>query len=187
MARREGSDPAVHDRRGRDLRRDSRLQAATGPHRTAPPASSPGCGNGCCLLRSGSARRAGRSRRPSTSTSTCGACGCPNREPSARSSTCCNRSRPPGFDRARPLWEFTLIEGLTGADGTERSAFAMKVHHSVTDGVGGMALLAQLVDLTPDATQPVGRHACEPGAGIHGRSSDWSATRSCIRRAGCWA
>src|SRR5580765_7224360 len=60
-----------------------------------------------------------------------------------------------GFDRARPLWEFTLIEGLTGADGTERSAFAMKVHHSVTDGVGGMALLAQLVDLTPDATQPV--------------------------------
>ena len=46
------------------------------------------------------------------------------------------------FDRARPLWEFTLIEGLVGADGTERAAFAMKVHHSVTDGVGGMALLA---------------------------------------------
>ena len=52
-----------------------------------------------------------------------------------------------GFDRARPLWEFTLIEGLYDADGTERAAFAMKVHHSVTDGVGGMALLALLVDL----------------------------------------
>jgi diacylglycerol O-acyltransferase len=58
-----------------------------------------------------------------------------------------------GFDRARPLWEFTLIEGLTGADGVERSAFAMKVHHSVTDGIGGMALLAQLVDLTADPSE----------------------------------
>lgn len=61
-----------------------------------------------------------------------------------------------GFDRARPLWEFTLIEGLIGADGTERAAFAMKVHHSVTDGVGGMALLAHLIDLTPDAAEPTG-------------------------------
>ena len=30
------------------------------------------------------------------------------------------------FDRARPLWEFTLFEGLDGPDG-ERAAFAMKV------------------------------------------------------------
>ena len=59
-----------------------------------------------------------------------------------------------GFDRARPLWEFTLIEGLYDADGTERAAFAMKVHHSVTDGVGGMSLLALLVDLTVDADEP---------------------------------
>ena len=59
-----------------------------------------------------------------------------------------------GFDRARPLWEFTLIEGLHDADGTERAAFAMKVHHSVTDGVGGMALLALLVDLSADAPEP---------------------------------
>ena len=59
-----------------------------------------------------------------------------------------------GFDRARPLWEFTLIEGLYDADGTERAAFAMKVHHAVTDGVGGMALLALLVDLTADADEP---------------------------------
>jgi diacylglycerol O-acyltransferase / wax synthase len=59
-----------------------------------------------------------------------------------------------GFDRARPLWEFTLIEGLYDADGTERAAFAMKVHHTVTDGVGGMALLALLVDLSADALEP---------------------------------
>jgi WS/DGAT/MGAT family acyltransferase len=47
------------------------------------------------------------------------------------------------FDRARPLWEFTLFEGLEG----DRAALAMKVHHSITDGVGGMALLTELVDL----------------------------------------
>jgi len=50
------------------------------------------------------------------------------------------------FDRARPLWEFTLFEGLEG----DRAALAMKVHHSITDGVGGMALLTELVDLERD-------------------------------------
>ncbi len=57
------------------------------------------------------------------------------------------------FDRARPLWEFTLIEGLDGPDG-ERAAFAMKVHHSVTDGVGGMDLLTHMVDVARDAVEP---------------------------------
>ncbi len=57
-----------------------------------------------------------------------------------------------GFDRARPLWEFTLFEGLAGPDG-EQAAFAMKVHHSVTDGVGGMELLAHFVDFTADASE----------------------------------
>jgi diacylglycerol O-acyltransferase / wax synthase len=57
------------------------------------------------------------------------------------------------FDRARPLWEFVLIEGLDGPDG-ERAALAMKVHHSVTDGVGGMDLLTHLIDLTRDSAQP---------------------------------
>jgi WS/DGAT/MGAT family acyltransferase len=57
------------------------------------------------------------------------------------------------FDRARPLWEFTLIEGLDGPDG-ERAAFAMKVHHSVTDGVGGMDLLTHMIDLARDAVEP---------------------------------
>ena len=56
------------------------------------------------------------------------------------------------FDRARPLWEFTLFEGLDGPDGG-RAAFAMKVHHSVTDGVGGIALLSHFVDLVPDAAE----------------------------------
>jgi WS/DGAT/MGAT family acyltransferase len=54
------------------------------------------------------------------------------------------------FDRARPLWEFTIVEGLTGG----RAAVVMKVHHSVTDGVGGIDLLSQLVDTERDADEP---------------------------------
>ncbi len=34
------------------------------------------------------------------------------------------------FDRARPLWQFVLIEGM--ADG--RGAMLQKIHHTITDG-----------------------------------------------------
>ena len=40
------------------------------------------------------------------------------------------------FDRDRPLWEFTLVEGL--ADG--RAALIQKIHHSLTDGVGAIRM-----------------------------------------------
>jgi diacylglycerol O-acyltransferase / wax synthase len=50
------------------------------------------------------------------------------------------------FDRARPLWEFTLLDGL--ADGG--AAFVTKLHHSLTDGIGGMQLAALVVDLGPE-------------------------------------
>jgi WS/DGAT/MGAT family acyltransferase len=48
-----------------------------------------------------------------------------------------------GFDRARPLWEFTVVDGL--AD--DRCALITKIHHSITDGVGGMKLMMELLDL----------------------------------------
>lgn len=51
------------------------------------------------------------------------------------------------FDRARPLWEVTLVTGLTQG----RCAVIAKVHHSITDGVGGLQLAAALFDLEPDA------------------------------------
>jgi diacylglycerol O-acyltransferase len=56
------------------------------------------------------------------------------------------------FDRARPLWEFTLLDGLD--DG--RAMFVQKIHHSVTDGVGGVRLAMMLVDLERDAPPPTG-------------------------------
>ncbi|MCO5317330.1 MAG: WS/DGAT domain-containing protein [Microthrixaceae bacterium] len=48
-----------------------------------------------------------------------------------------------GFDRARPLWEMTYVDDL--AEGN--SALVVKIHHSVTDGVGAMRLMLELFDL----------------------------------------
>ncbi|WP_226362025.1 wax ester/triacylglycerol synthase domain-containing protein [Pseudonocardia sp. ICBG1142] len=44
------------------------------------------------------------------------------------------------FDRERPLWEATLVEGLPGG----RAAFLLKLHHVLTDGMGVVQLLSQL-------------------------------------------
>ncbi|HEY3019506.1 MAG TPA: wax ester/triacylglycerol synthase family O-acyltransferase [Solirubrobacteraceae bacterium] len=48
------------------------------------------------------------------------------------------------FDRARPLWEAVLFEGLP--DG--RSAYLLKLHHATTDGLGSVQLLSQLYSRT---------------------------------------
>ncbi len=47
------------------------------------------------------------------------------------------------FDRARPLWEATLIDGLE--DGC--AAMVLKFHHALTDGVGGIQIGMILFDL----------------------------------------
>ncbi|MFM8971177.1 MAG: WS/DGAT/MGAT family O-acyltransferase [Actinomycetota bacterium] len=53
-------------------------------------------------------------------------------------------SRP--LDRSRPLWEAYVVEGLAGG----RQAFVAKLHHSMIDGLAGVAILAALFDLAPD-------------------------------------
>ena len=50
------------------------------------------------------------------------------------------------LNRARPLWEMWLIEGLE--DG--RAALLAKVHHSIIDGESGTELVALLLDLEAD-------------------------------------
>ena len=47
-----------------------------------------------------------------------------------------------GFDPALPLWEAVLVEGVDA----DAAALVMKVHHSLIDGVGGLAVLAHLFD-----------------------------------------
>jgi WS/DGAT/MGAT family acyltransferase len=52
------------------------------------------------------------------------------------------------FDRARPLWECTYVH-----IGEQRSALILKIHHSITDGVGGVKLMLEVFDLEPDAVK----------------------------------
>lgn len=54
------------------------------------------------------------------------------------------------FDRTRPLWQFFAVEGLADGGG----ALIVKLHHSVTDGVGAIRLAEQYMDLTRQAPAP---------------------------------
>jgi diacylglycerol O-acyltransferase len=70
------------------------------------------------------------------------------------------------FDRDRPLWECTAIRAGGGP-----SAVVLKIHHSFTDGVGGITLLDTILDADADAAPadlarlPIPRRAAGPGAG----------------------
>jgi WS/DGAT/MGAT family acyltransferase len=53
------------------------------------------------------------------------------------------------FDTTRPLWEMYLVEGVT--EGGARAALIFKMHHAVTDGIGGIELAHQIYDAERDA------------------------------------
>ena len=53
-------------------------------------------------------------------------------------------SRP--LDRARPLWEMYVIDGLAGGD----VGILTKMHHAAIDGVAGIELATVLLDTAPD-------------------------------------
>jgi WS/DGAT/MGAT family acyltransferase len=62
------------------------------------------------------------------------------------------------FDRTRPLWEFHIVEGLDG----DRAALFQKMHHTITDGEGGIRLSERFIDAE--------RHPDEkPGADLRPR------------------
>jgi len=64
------------------------------------------------------------------------------------------------LSRARPLWAATLVTGL--ADG--RAALIVVFHHVLADGIGGLAILAQLVDgASTPADSPFPRRAPSGG------------------------
>ncbi len=49
------------------------------------------------------------------------------------------------LDRKKPLWQFTVIEGIEGG----RAALYSKVHHAAVDGGAGMVITKALYDLGP--------------------------------------
>ena len=53
------------------------------------------------------------------------------------------------FDRRRPLWEFVVIDGLRGG----KAAMLQRLHHTITDGQGGLRLSLEFIDFERDAPQ----------------------------------
>src|SRR4051812_22718336 len=60
------------------------------------------------------------------------------------------------LDRAKPLWELWLVQGLEGG----RFALISKTHHSLVDGISGVDLMTVLFDLTP--VPQIAPHEGEP-------------------------
>ncbi|HEY3834061.1 MAG TPA: wax ester/triacylglycerol synthase domain-containing protein [Acidimicrobiia bacterium] len=58
----------------------------------------------------------------------------------------CEALSEPAFDRSKPLWEFIVVEGLDG----DRTALLQRLHHTITDGVGGLKLSLEIVDIDAD-------------------------------------
>ena len=54
------------------------------------------------------------------------------------------------FDRTRPLWQFTVVEGLRGG----KAALIEKMHHTITDGERGVQLSLEFLDFERDAPEP---------------------------------
>lgn len=54
------------------------------------------------------------------------------------------------LDRARPLWELWMVEGLED----DRWAVLSKTHHCMVDGVSGTDLLSVIMDTSPDPERP---------------------------------
>lgn len=71
------------------------------------------------------------------------------------------------LDRAQPLWQFHIIEGLSD----QRIGFYAKVHHAALDGAAGVLLANALLDLSPTP------RAIEAGASKDSKASN-SPSRS---------
>jgi diacylglycerol O-acyltransferase / wax synthase len=61
----------------------------------------------------------------------------------------CGRIFSQALDRARPMWELWLVEGLSD----DRFALLSKTHHALVDGISGVDIATVLFDTSPD---PVG-------------------------------
>src|SRR4051812_31409953 len=56
------------------------------------------------------------------------------------------------FDPDRPLWQFTIVDGLEGGE----AALIAKMHHTISDGVGAIRRSAMFIDVERDPQEPAG-------------------------------
>lgn len=60
------------------------------------------------------------------------------------------------LDLTKPLWEFTIIEGLDHVDGVPEGSYAIvsKIHHSAIDGMSGVDIMNAIHTLNPNDPTP---------------------------------
>lgn len=60
------------------------------------------------------------------------------------------------LDLTKPLWEFTVIEGLDSVPGLPKGCYAIvsKIHHACIDGVSGSDIVEAIHSLEPDPGKP---------------------------------
>ena len=78
-----------------------------------------------------------------------------------------------GLDHDRPLWQFTVIDGLEG----DEAVVIIKFHHVLADGVGLLAIVPLLMDLSPEP-RDLGPLPPVPEGGAHDANATWFATHS---------
>jgi WS/DGAT/MGAT family acyltransferase len=91
----------------------------------------------------------------------------------------------PPLDRARPLWELTLVDGF--AD--ERFAIVWKTHHAMADGISAVDIGMLLFDVEPSTAPPSAAEPWRPepspsGAALAGRAA--TGVLATARRSGRW-
>lgn len=60
------------------------------------------------------------------------------------------------MDMSKPLWEFTVVEGLDNIEGLPAGCFALvsKVHHAAIDGMSGVDMTSAIHSLEADSPPP---------------------------------
>lgn len=81
------------------------------------------------------------------------------------------------LDRARPLWQVMVVEGLDSVDGVAHGSTALflKIHHAVMDGKSALRLITSLHSLGPEPDSPplVAAMPDEPPAHIDYQAPTW--------------
>jgi WS/DGAT/MGAT family acyltransferase len=91
----------------------------------------------------------------------------------------------PPLDRAKPLWELTLVDGFAG----EGFAVVYKTHHAMADGISAVDIGMLLFDVEPTTGPPPGAEPWRPepspsGAALAGRAA--TGVLATARRSGRW-